>query len=95
MQREMRKRRGGKRAKGNAEKAREKGKEEGKCTGKRENADADDSRRVRFSPHFSSLKTYSHLGLLWNGNMGGDKWWYPTASGVVGGICCVYAGTQN
>lgn len=24
--------------------------------------------------------------------MGGNKWWHPTASGVIGGICCVYAG---
>jgi len=24
--------------------------------------------------------------------MGGNKWWHPTASGVIGGVCCVYAG---
>jgi hypothetical protein len=24
--------------------------------------------------------------------MGGDKWWHVTASGIVGGVCCVYAG---
>jgi len=24
--------------------------------------------------------------------MGRDKWWHPTASGIIGGVCCVYAG---